>query len=172
MTVKRYFINLYEYEFWANNKILTYMESDTPSKNVIDIFSHMVADMKPWVMLLNKESVSDNIECLPSWNIQQCREALEDVSARINGLIYSFESTDFENKLSSAGRNGQEFVNTVIEVLTQIVTHSQHHRGQIEMLIKDESDLNLPTTYMSYLRNKNRSHNKKIEPTLKNARPI
>ena len=52
-----YFAGLFEYEFWANNKILIYMDDNPMGKEIMNIFSHMVADMKPWVMLLCKEPV-------------------------------------------------------------------------------------------------------------------
>ncbi len=157
MIVKEYFINLFEYEYWANNKVLMYIENNTRSRCVINLFSHMVADMKPWITLLSKETVPGNIECLPSWNVQQCKDELNEVNTKISRIINSLNPAEMKNKVSSLGSNGQFFVNTVTEVLTQIASHSQYHRGQIEMLIKDETGINLRTMYMSYLRNKDKS---------------
>jgi len=72
--MKNYFISQFEYEIWANNKILSHLENNTASRKILDVFSHMVADIKPWIMLLNKKPVPDNIDCQPSWNIQQCKK--------------------------------------------------------------------------------------------------
>ncbi len=152
MTLEHYFIKLFEYELWANKKILMYLENNLMSKEILDIFSHMVADIKPWIMTLTKQSVPDNISCLPSWDIQQCKIELADMDARITNYLGSVTNIELENKVNSLGSNGQNFTNTVTQVLTQMASHSQYHRGQIEMLIKKETGTYLPTSYMLYLR--------------------
>lgn len=152
MNMKKYFVKLFEYEFWANNKILMHLEMNPTSKEITDLFSHMLADMKPWVMLLSKESVPDNIDCQPSWSIQQCKKELEEVHAKICSYINSVTTLELENKIKSKGPSGQIFTNSVTEVLTHMASHSQHHRGQIEMLIKQEIGTYLLVGYMPYLR--------------------
>jgi len=152
MNLEQYFAKLFEYELWANKKILMYLENNLGSKEILDIFSHMVADMKPWIMALTKQSVPDNIDCLPSWSIQQCKIELADMDEKIDSYIHSVTNIELENKVGSLGSNGQIFTNTVTEVLIQMATHSQYHRGQIEMLIKKETGVYLPTSYMLYLR--------------------
>lgn len=152
MNLERYFLKLFEYELWANKKIFMYLENNLTSKEILDIFSHMVADMKPWIMMLTKQSVPDNIDCLPSWDIQQCRIELADMDDKMGQYLSSVTNTELENKVDSLKSRGQIFTHTVTQVLTQMAIHSQYHRGQIEMLIKKETGIYLPTSYMPYLR--------------------
>ena len=128
------------------------LEGNITSKRIINVFSHMVADMKPWIMLLNNEPVPENIECMPSWSIQQCRDELNEVNTKINRIISTLDTVELKNTVNSQGKNGKVFTHTVSEILTQIASHNQYHRGQIEMLIKDETDIDMRTIYMSYLR--------------------
>ncbi|MEC4677493.1 MAG: hypothetical protein VST69_01910, partial [Nitrospirota bacterium] len=103
MNLEQYFVKLFEYELWANKKILMYLENNLTSKEILDIFSHMVADMKPWIMTLTKQSVPDNIDCLPSWSIQQCKIELADMDEKIDSYIHSVTNIELENKVGSLG---------------------------------------------------------------------
>jgi len=150
--VKKYFISLFEYEFWANKKILTALETNTSSKEIMDLFSHMLADMKPWVILLRKEGFSEKINCQPSWNINQCGTELDELRGNLSGYLNSATAMEFGNIIESKGSKGQIFRNTVADVLTHIASHSEYHRGQIEMLIRKKTNTFLPLSHMYYLR--------------------
>jgi len=74
------------------------------------------------------------------------------VHAGIINYINSVTTAELDNEVNSNGNNGHVFTNTIAEILTHITSHSQYHRGQIEMLIENETGIYFPTIYMAYLR--------------------
>lgn len=101
--MKEYFISLFEYESWANNKILMYIEGNPTNKYVISVFSHLVADMKPWIMQLNKEAVPENIDCFLTWSVQQCKDEFNEANTKISHIVNSLHANEMKKKLAHWG---------------------------------------------------------------------
>jgi len=54
-----HFHNLLEFDNWANQKIIIYLENNSNNK-ALSLFSHIIADTEAWVYLLEKEKEIDD----------------------------------------------------------------------------------------------------------------
>lgn len=147
-----YFVHMFDYEDWANQKVLDYLKSDDCHDQVEAIFSHLIADITPWACLLLGRDIPIDLDCSPRWTLEECEGNLTTAMSDLKTYVAGLSDGDFDNVVTSYAGNGSEFENTVAEVLTQILSHGQHHRGQIEWIIEHEAGVYLGTSYMPYVR--------------------
>lgn len=143
---------LFEYEDWANARVLVFLEGRPDDRRLLDIFGHLIAESLPWLCLLRGEPVPEALECAPHWSVGDCRANLASVQARLSLTLDRLAEGDLDAPVASPEPAGRTFSNTVIEVLTHLLTHGQHHRGQIEGIAEHETGTYLATSYMPYLR--------------------
>ena len=132
MSMHAYFVHMFEYETWANDKTLAYVTSGRAPEPVVGIFNHLIADITPWIHLLASRPVPDDLDFSPSWSQDECRRFLKLTMEEITVFVAGLTESDYGRVVTSFTPNGGQFDNTVAEVLTQILSHGQHHRGQIE----------------------------------------
>lgn len=148
--MKNYFLDLLEFEKWANESVLAWMESHPENPEMVKTFAHLIAENHPWTYLLRAEQVPNDVNPVPNWTRAECRANLEPT---INALIAFVQSCEnFDRAIQSPGRDGVIFENSVTEILTALLNHAEHHRGQILWMIEKETGEYVPSLYMSYLR--------------------
>jgi uncharacterized damage-inducible protein DinB len=70
----------------------------------------------------------------------------------LTSFIATREQDDFNKVVCSPLPSGTMFENTLAEVLTHLLNHAEHHRGQMLMIIAKETGEYVPSLYMSFLR--------------------
>lgn len=156
-SIALYFRHMFEYEECANRQIVSFLSTNTVPSEVVTIFGHLIADMQPWVYLMNGHGVPENIDCSPQWSLEECRSHLQSSTEVLRAIVMELEDADFSKSITSYAPNGRMFQNTVSEILTQILSHGQHHRGQIEWIVEREMGQYLATSYMPFLRQRSLS---------------
>ncbi|MCW3062352.1 MAG: DinB family protein [Capsulimonas sp.] len=151
-SIALYFRHMFEYEEWANRQIVSFLSTNAVPADVVMIFGHLIADMQPWIYLLNGHDVPESIDCSPEWSLEECRMHLQSNTEALRAIFMELEDADLSKSITSHAPNGRTFQNTVSEILTQILSHGQHHRGQIEWIVEREMGQYLATSYMPFLR--------------------
>lgn len=142
-----------EFEKWVNQRIMSYLESNLHDQRSLDIFCHLIADIEAWLILLETQEVPENYECKPKWPLNECKNQLNSVMQRLSNLVRALGEDDIKSQITSFGHDGCKHENTVEEVLSHIMSHSQHHRGQLELLMEEYTNNYTNLGYMYYLRN-------------------
>ena len=62
------------------------------------------------------------------------------------------QNKDFSEKIAYTNSSGQNYANTVQEILFHIINHSTYHRGQIMSLLKNNGVEPITTDYIFYKR--------------------
>lgn len=146
-----YFAGMLEYERWANQRILDYLDETGDHKKIRKIFSHLLADMQPWIFLMKGKAVPDIIDCNPDWSVDECKASAMTIYGSLKTILHTSSQT-MDDIIESPGSNGKLFKNTRKEIFTHLLSHSQHHRGQIEYIIETETSSYYSTSYLPYLR--------------------
>ena len=149
--MKSYFVDVMQYERWANTRLYNYLKKNGNHDEIRRIFSHLLAEMVPWVLLMQGEQVPAEIDCEPDWSLSECKTSLERIHNSLNTIL-SNSADDLLEIVESSGKNVIVFSNTRVEVFTHLTSHSQHHRGQIEYIIEAQLRDNSSTAFMRFLR--------------------
>ena len=149
-----YFRDMFSYERWANEKMLGYLGDHPDNERLLGIFGHLIAEMVPWLCLLKGKEVPAAFDCSPSWTVTECRTRFDALQSEAEDFLASLPEGALTGIVYSPGPSGKMIENTVSEILTHLLSHGQHHRGQMEMIIDFETRQYFPTSYMPYLRQK------------------
>lgn len=150
--MKTYFEEMARYDRWANERLLTWMEARPENAELTQTFSHLVAENDPWLYLLRGETVPSDVNPEPAWSLAECRKNLGPTMDAIASYVAAADDDSFSAKVSSRSPAGHTFENSALEVLTNMLGHSEHHRGQMVAAIARDFGEYVPTAYMSYLR--------------------
>jgi uncharacterized damage-inducible protein DinB len=149
--MKSYFINLFKYNTWANQRVIDEISNSGIKYNiVIKILSHLLLAEKTWLQRLKSEKYDNKF-----WidlNQDECNKLAEYNEVQIRSYLNSLSESDFETKVNYINSKGIEYTNTITEVLTHLSHHSSYHRGQIAREMRRLGKEPVYTDYIAYLR--------------------
>ncbi len=152
--MEKFFTEMFAFEAWANEQILNWLVTNPHQPEMIKIFAHLIAENLPWICLLRGEYVPDDITSEPNWTLDECRRKLPMVMDALQAFVANLDESSLAKIIVSPGPNGVMFENSVTEILTNLLNHSEHHRGQLVGMIHQKSGEYVPSLYMNYLRSK------------------
>lgn len=145
--------HLFHYTRWANSMILEELvkHSFTPPRAVTR-FAHILAAEHLWLDRLTKEPQRHIV--WPDWKIYDCDEQFKILNRRWSTYFENLGEADLDHPITYTNTQGQEFTNTVREILTHLVLHAPHHRGQINADLRTEAILPPYIDYIEAVRTK------------------
>lgn len=149
--MKSYFINLFKYHAWANQKVIDGLKGTGISEGIVlKIFSHLLLAEKTWLQRLKSEKYDNKF--WTELTLADCNKLAENNETQINEFLNSLSESDFETKVKYTNSKGIEYTNTVTEMLTHLSHHSSYHRGQIAREMRRLGKEPVYTDYIAYLR--------------------
>lgn len=139
--------HLLRYTRWANGRILEeLLNLETPPPKAVKLFAHVLAAEHLWLDRMTQDATQHLV--WPDWGIYDCDEQQHELDRRWKNFFTNFTDTDLERTVSYTNSQGQEFTNSVREILTHLALHAPHHRGQINAELRDEG---YPPPYVDYI---------------------
>ncbi|HEY8782817.1 MAG TPA: hypothetical protein VIM16_14430 [Mucilaginibacter sp.] len=152
--MKTYFINLFNYDRYANERILkSIIEAKEPDKPV-QLMAHLLAAQLVWINRCLDIPPAD-VELWPSLGDKRFNFPAIIANNHLAWITYlnKLEETDFDKIISYKSLKGDNFNNQLSDIITQVLNHGTHHRAQIGQQLKFSGLENLPNTdYIFYLR--------------------
>lgn len=147
--MEAFFRDAFEYTYHFNDKVLGLMiESETifPEKS-LQLINHTLNAHQIW-----NARIEQNIYDVQVWQTRP-----QDILKRVN--IENYEKTlnildnfDLDKRIAYTTSKGEQFENSIQEILFHIVNHSTYHRGQIASDCKQHGIAPLVTDYIFYKR--------------------
>lgn len=160
---KKYFLELADYNIWANNRVITWLNqiSDEQYHQIItssfstikDTCIHIAGAEKVWLerwqMIDNRMFLADEFKGTKHELITIWQTASQDIKE----FIVSKSETEFENKLSFKRLNGDLFLMEFSKTFAHVFNHSTFHRGQLVTMLRTAGFTNVESTdLLSYYR--------------------
>jgi uncharacterized damage-inducible protein DinB len=148
---KEYFIELLQYDKWANNEIgkVLCLSDEIPPKCKI-LFHHIAATTDLWFYRVNSgERLFKSLfeETDPETTLQLMFKAVERWIDLLNK-----NGIDLHSVIKYKNTKGNEYENTLHDILTHLMTHNHYHRGQINQLLRQNDFEPAVTDYIFYKR--------------------
>lgn len=142
--MKEYFLKLFRYNEWANNRILEVLVS-TPVRNgdILKLFSHIISAQRLWLERILNSNIIFEI-----WNTESLEGCIQMSKESSLAWIKFLERTDeasLKENVHYVNTKGLPFDNTVEDILAHVINHSTYHRAQLARMLRQE-DIQPPVT--------------------------
>jgi uncharacterized damage-inducible protein DinB len=128
MDLIKYFRRQFTYDEWANREVLAALRgSSEGAARSLQLMAHVLSAERLWLERLRQQPQSAPV--WPELSLAQCDLQVSEL-ARL-WRDYLGAERDLAQTISYKNTKGEPWTSTVEQVLTHVVTHSAHHRGQI-----------------------------------------
>ena len=155
---KAYFIELAEYNIWANAIAHSWLEQISDEQwerpivssfnGIHDTVLHVAGAEKIWLDRLN--NIKEPVPLVTVF--KGSKEELLDIwtlSAQgLKTFVENFEEKDLHGELTYKRINGQVFTNKYSHLFSHIFNHSTYHRGQLVTMLRQVGSTNTSSTDM------------------------
>jgi uncharacterized damage-inducible protein DinB len=129
-----YFKKLFEYDFWANERVLASIEAaPAVPEEALKKMSHILAAKAVWLSRLSPGVPTLSFEALLS--LPECRKWDADLKKAGEGYLSKLSPEQLSQKVSYKNLKGMPFENVLSDILAHMVNHGSYHRGQIASLV-------------------------------------
>ena len=143
---------MYEHLNWANQRILETLQSmEDENQEVCRLFSHILFAEKVWITRLRGLDSSQ----LPIWSevdLAVCAELVRQNEESVSTFLTNLDSTDLDKIISYTNSKGNEFKNSVREILTHVALHGHYHRGQINSRLRSDGMEPINMDFITFVR--------------------
>lgn len=146
--MKEYFLKLYEYNAWANKRVLDCLTRQNVSdEKIMSLMGHVVAAQYLWL---------HRIQGLPAPNVKLWGEyklpQLVTMATEIGGCWLEFvkSTSDFNRDLQYNNYVGDPYTTNVEMIMIHLVNHSSYHRAQIAMQLRQKGFEPINTDFITY----------------------
>lgn len=149
--MKQYFKQLFEYDKWATYELIGKFEKQFPqNQRIYELLSHMLSSQRIWLdrCLDLPQSVERFQDRLP----EEVHTDLENYHAAWINFIDQLDEKDFGRTVNYTTTQGVKFADILRDIITQVINHGTHHRGNITVLMKEEGFVPPALDYIHYLR--------------------
>lgn len=148
--MKEHFLKLFDYERWADAKIIGAMRQvSAPNEKALELFSHVVESREVWL-----DRVKNGMNASSTWKERDFESGAEITFENLNEWKRFLEDAgeeDLHRIISYKNMKGEPFKTLIKDIMTHVVNHSTQHRGQIVLLLKGQI-ASLPIDYIVYNR--------------------
>ncbi|MBK5212978.1 MAG: damage-inducible protein DinB [Flavobacteriaceae bacterium] len=147
--MKAFFQDTFEYTYHCNQRLIeellknpeTYSEKigllASHTLNAHHVWNHRIFGVAPALSVWQHLEM-DNLQLINNENFEHSKEVLQ--------------KNNLNKPINYTNSKGQNFTNTVGEILFHIINHSTYHRGQLISLLKTKGVEPIVTDYIFYKR--------------------
>lgn len=140
----------YSYEHWANSYVLdSFADQNVEDGKPVGLMAHILICQGAWLARMEGLS-TDGWDLFPNFSIEQCRLLLDKNRGKFDELLAKMNEDRLDKSRDYRNSMGEEFASSFDAVLTHLLNHGTHHRGQIATLMRQASKEPARTDYIFY----------------------
>jgi len=141
---------LYNYNDWANRRIITALKSNK-SEKAQKILSHLlITEQEYFERFYGKDSTG--FDFWQNLSLEDCGNLAKENAEKFERLLKRFDDEGLGQIARYKTSEGIPHENTFRELLTHILFHSATHRGNITLKLREENFTPPKIDYIIYLR--------------------
>ena len=146
--MKTYFLKLYTYNEWANQRVLKAMtDQGVSDEKTLSLFSHQMSANYLWLHRI-KGLDPPPYELWKTYPVDQLKRMVDEVSGM--WLAYIKENDNFNRMLKYKNYVGDYYENNVEHIMMHLVNHGTYHRGQIALRMRQCSYQPINTDFITW----------------------
>lgn len=149
MTTIEHIRRLWEHACWADERVLLALEPGEQGEAVRE-YGHILGAAETWLSRLQKRPSRTAV--WPEETIDGIRSLREQIAREYRAYLSDLRDEDLATEVVYTNSAGQEFTNTIEDILFHLIMHGQYHRGKVNLLLKLGGKAPAPADYIAFLR--------------------
>jgi uncharacterized damage-inducible protein DinB len=146
--MKKYFLKLYQYNAWANKRVIDALNSQAVrDEKILSLMGHVVAAQFLWLHRI-KGLPPAQVKLWGEYTLEKVTEMAAEAGTQ--WLEFVEANDNFDRELTYTNYVGDPYVNNVESIMIHLVNHSSYHRAQIAMLLRQKGFQPINTDFITY----------------------
>lgn len=146
--MKKYFLKLYQYNAWANQRVIDCLnQQKVDDEKILSLMGHILAAQFLWLHRI-KGLPAPDVKLWGNYSLKKLSEMAE--LAGKQWLEYVERNDDFNREMTYRNYTGDPYTNNVEMVMIHLVNHSSYHRAQIALLLRQKAMEPVNTDFITY----------------------
>ena len=141
--------NLFAHMWWAHDELSSEFRKSPPDAETLRLFAHVVAAEHLWLSRIDLTKAK--VAVWPTMSLDDVAQLESENRARFRELIGRRDDTR-EQRVRYRNSAGNQFENSVREILTHVALHGHYHRGQIARAMRGAGREPVYTDYIGFVR--------------------
>jgi uncharacterized damage-inducible protein DinB len=146
--MKKYFLKLYQYNAWANGRVITCLKGQSiKDEKILSVFGHVLAAQFLWLHRI-KGLTPPNVKLWGEYSLEKLEKMMTDANTQWLEFVEANDS--FDRELTYTNYTGDPYVNNVETIMMHLVNHCSYHRAQVAMLLRQKGFEPINTDLITY----------------------
>ena len=146
--MKQYFLKLYQYNAWANKRVLDCLvRQQVADEKIISVMGHVIAAQFLWLHRIQGLPPAE-VKLWDEYKLEQLVSMSADITQR--WVQFVTDTDDFNRDLSYNNYVGDPYITNVEMIMIHLVNHSSYHRAQVAMLLRQKGYEPINTDFITY----------------------
>ncbi len=146
--MKKYFLKLYNYNYWSNKRVLgTIQKQDVSDAKILQLMGHVLAAQYLWLHRI-KGLPAPDVKLWGEYSLDTLLKMAEDVGKQ--WLDFVEGTDDFDRELTYRNYTNDPYTNNVENIMIHLVNHSSYHRAQVALLMRQKGLEPINTDFITY----------------------
>ncbi len=146
--MKEYFLKLYQYNDWANRRVIDCLEGqDVRDEKILRIFGHLVCAQLIWFNRI-KGLPKSTLQLWGDYSLSELKSIAKEASLCWLELID--EESSFDRILKYNNYVGDYYETNIRDLMAHLVNHCTYHRGQVAVLLRDKGFEPVNTDFVTF----------------------
>jgi uncharacterized damage-inducible protein DinB len=136
---------------WADQQILSAIR-DYPAAEAeaLPLLAHLLGAEHVWLSRLRNQPAAHS--AWPTLSAVECEQLMNENATGYESFASGLGDDELKASISYRNLRGDEFTNSVIDILTHVVVHGAYHRGQIAKSLGRAGVAAVNTDYITFAR--------------------
>lgn len=149
--MKAHLERMFRFVAWADRRSLEALRAAPAAQaEALPLLAHLLAAEHVWLARLNEGE--HRLPVWPTLSLGECDSLAVENAAGYQAFLEQLGEGQLADSRRYRTSHGQEFVTSVLDILTQVLTHGPYHRGQIARIIGRSGGVAVNTDFITFAR--------------------
>ncbi|MBS1489481.1 MAG: DinB family protein [Bacteroidetes bacterium] len=146
--MKNYFLKLYQYNQWANQRVLGALKKQAVThEKILSLLGHVAVAERLWLYRI-KNLPKPDLKLWASYTLDEVTEMFSNTDQE--WIDYVNTNEDFSRELRYTNYTGDPFVNTIENIIIHTANHATYHRAQVALLLRQNGLEPVNTDFITF----------------------
>jgi uncharacterized damage-inducible protein DinB len=146
--MKQYFLKLYQYNAWANKRVINCLiRQHVSDEKILTLMGHVIAAQFLWLHRI-KGLPAPDVKLWGTYQLDQL--VLLSESAAKEWLDFVNTTGNFNREMTYKNYVDENYTNNVEMIMIHLVNHSSYHRAQVALLLRQKGLEPVNTDFITY----------------------